>query len=75
MGLINEVVCTKVAEEDSGPDYVLDSIEKDRDSSSNAEACLIKLPYALFIKQRPQGTAVGMGASKAFFRMKKMLNK
>lgn len=47
-------------------DHVLDSVEKDLDSSSNAEACLQKLPSALFIKQNPQGTAVGMDASRAF---------
>lgn len=55
MGLINEAVSMKLAEGDSVPDYVLDSVEKDLDSSSNAEICFIKLPYALFIKQRPQG--------------------
>lgn len=40
MGLMNEVVSTKVAEGESVLDHVLDSVEKDLDSSSSAGACL-----------------------------------
>ena len=52
MGFINEVVRTRVAEGYSVPDYVLDSVVKVLDSSSNSEACVIKLLFALFVKQR-----------------------
>lgn len=52
MGFINEVVRTRVAEGYSVLGYVLDSVVKVLDSSSNAETCVIKLLYALFIKQR-----------------------
>ena len=53
IGFINEVVSIRVAEGSSVLDYLLDSVVNDLDSSSNAEACFIKLLYILFIKQRP----------------------
>lgn len=57
IGFINEAVIIRVAEGASVLDYLLDSVVKDLDSSSNAEACFIKLLYILFIKQRPWETA------------------
>lgn len=53
MAFINEVVSIRVAEGSSVLDYLLNSVRKDLDSSSDAEACFIKLLYILFIKQRP----------------------
>lgn len=53
MAFINEVVSIRVAEGSSVLDYLLNSVIKDLDSSSNAEAFFIKLLYILFIKQRP----------------------
>ena len=53
MAFINEVVSIRVAEGSSVLDYLLNSVRKDLDSSSDAEACFIKLLYSLFIKQRP----------------------
>lgn len=46
MGFINEVISSKVAEMLGD---ALDSAVKELDSSSNAETCIIKLLYALFI--------------------------
>lgn len=57
MAFINEVVSIRVAERSSVLDYLLNSVIKDLDSSSNAEAGFIKLLYILFIKQRPKETA------------------
>lgn len=47
-------------------DDVLNSVVKDLDSSSNAEPCIIKLLYDLFIKQEQQKIAIGMDAFKGF---------
>lgn len=65
IGFINEVVSIRVAEGSSVLSYLLDSVVKDLDSSSNAEACFIKLPYILFINKGYK-RQLRMDASKVF---------
>lgn len=48
-------------------DDVSNSVVKDLDSSSNAEPCIVKLLYDLFVKQGQQKIAVGIDASKGFW--------
>lgn len=62
MGFTNKVV----AEKCSVLDDVLNPVVKDLDSSSNAELCIIKLLYGLFVKQGQPKRAVGIDASKGF---------
>lgn len=64
IGFINEVVSIRVAEGSSVLSYLLDSVVKDLDSSSNAEACFIKL-YILFINKGYK-RQLRMDASKVF---------
>lgn len=47
-------------------DDVLNSVVKDLDSSSNAEPCIIKFLYDLFVKQGQQKIAVGIDALRVF---------
>lgn len=65
IGFINEVVSIRVAEGSSVLSYLLDSVVKDLDSSSNAEACFIKLLYILFINKGYK-RQLRMDASKVF---------